>query len=72
MAAPTSSALSFKKTLANTEPSTHGTKLPGPDVQTDGVVRWRRVDLQAVIEDRFVSLYDWYVTDSQTLDFEVG
>ena len=25
----------------------------GPDVQTDGVVRWRRVDLQAVIEQRF-------------------
>ena len=26
MAAPTSSAISLKKTLANTEPSTHGTK----------------------------------------------
>ena len=25
----------------------------GPDVQTDGVVRWRRVDLQAVIKERF-------------------
>ena len=25
MAAPTSTAISFKKTLANTEPSTHGT-----------------------------------------------
>ncbi len=25
----------------------------GPDVQTDGVVRWRAVDLQAVIEQRF-------------------
>jgi len=25
----------------------------GPDVQTDGVVRWRRVDLQVVIEERF-------------------
>ncbi len=25
----------------------------GPDVQTDGVVRWRRVDLQALIEERF-------------------
>ncbi len=25
----------------------------GPDVQTDGVVRWRRVDLQAVIKQRF-------------------
>ncbi len=24
----------------------------GPDVQTDGVVRWRRVDLQVVIEQR--------------------
>ena len=24
-----------------------------PDVQTDGVVRWRRVDLQAVIKQRF-------------------
>jgi hypothetical protein len=28
MAAPTSTATSFKKTLANTEPSTHGTKRP--------------------------------------------
>ena len=26
MAAPTSSAIAFKKILANTEPSTHGTK----------------------------------------------
>ena len=25
----------------------------GPDVQTDGVVRWRRVDLQAIIKQRF-------------------
>jgi transposase len=25
----------------------------GPDVQTDGVVRWRRVDLRAVIKERF-------------------
>ena len=25
----------------------------GPDVKVDGVVRWRRVDLQAVIRDRF-------------------
>ncbi len=25
----------------------------GPDIHTDGVVRWRRVDLQAVIKDRF-------------------
>ena len=25
----------------------------GPDVQTDGVVRWRRVDLQAIIKERF-------------------
>ena len=25
----------------------------GPDVHTDGVVRWRRVDLQAVIKERF-------------------
>jgi transposase len=25
----------------------------GPDVHTDGVVRWRRVDLQAVIKARF-------------------
>ena len=29
----------------------------GPDVHTDGVVRWRRVDLQAVIEDRFGVAY---------------
>ncbi len=25
----------------------------GPDMETDGVVRWRRIDLQAVIKDRF-------------------
>jgi transposase len=25
----------------------------GPDMQTDGVVRWRRVDLQAVIKEYF-------------------
>ena len=25
----------------------------GPDIQNDGVVRWRRVDLQAVIKHRF-------------------
>ncbi len=25
----------------------------GPEVQTDGVVRWRRVDLQAVIKEHF-------------------
>lgn len=25
----------------------------GPDPETDGVVRWRRVDLQAVIQERF-------------------
>lgn len=25
----------------------------GPDPETDGVVRWRRVDLQRVIEERF-------------------
>ena len=25
----------------------------GPDIQTDGVVRWRRVDLQAVIKEHF-------------------
>jgi transposase len=25
----------------------------GPDMQSDGVVRWRRVDLQAVIKQRF-------------------
>ena len=25
----------------------------GPDVHSDGVVRWRRVDLQAVIKERF-------------------
>ena len=31
MAAPTSSAISFKKTLANTEPSTHGTFQPVVD-----------------------------------------
>lgn len=31
----------------------------GPDIATDGVVRWRRVDLRDVIEDRFgVSLHE--------------
>jgi len=25
----------------------------GPDMEADGVVRWRRIDLQAVIKDRF-------------------
>ena len=29
----------------------------GPDPGTDGVVRWRRVDLQRVIEDRFDVVY---------------
>ena len=29
----------------------------GPDPETDGVVRWRRVDLKAVIEKRFGVVY---------------
>ena len=29
----------------------------GPDHKTDGLVRWRRVDLKAVIEDRFGVVY---------------
>ncbi len=29
----------------------------GPDPETDGVVRWRRVDLKRVIEDRFGVFY---------------
>ena len=29
----------------------------GPDRETHGVVRWRRVDLKAVIEDRFAVVY---------------
>lgn len=29
----------------------------GPDRQRDGVVRWRRVDLQRVIEERFGVVY---------------
>ena len=29
----------------------------GPDREKDGVVRWRRVDLKAVIEDRFAVVY---------------
>ncbi len=29
----------------------------GPDQERDGVVRWRRVDLQAVIERRFEVAY---------------
>jgi transposase len=30
----------------------------GPDPDTDGVVRWRRVDLQRVIEDRYGVAYN--------------
>lgn len=29
----------------------------GPDIERDGVVRWRRVDLQTVIEERFEVAY---------------
>ena len=29
----------------------------GPDMDVDGVVRWRRIDLQSVIEDRFGVVY---------------
>ena len=29
----------------------------GPDRETDGAVRWRRIDLKAVIEDRFGVVY---------------
>ena len=29
----------------------------GPDPDVDGVVRWRRIDLQSVIEDRFGIVY---------------
>jgi len=29
----------------------------GPDLQTDGIIRWRRVDLKRVIEDRFGVVY---------------
>jgi transposase len=29
----------------------------GPDPETDGVVRWRRIDLSRVIEDRFGVVY---------------
>lgn len=29
----------------------------GPDPDMDGIVRWRRVDLQAIIEDRFGVVY---------------
>ena len=29
----------------------------GPDPDVDGVVRWRRVDLQRIIEDRFGVVY---------------
>ena len=35
----------------------------GPDLERDGVVRWRRVDLKAVIEERFgVSYSERYVS----------
>jgi len=30
----------------------------GPDVEADGVVRWRRIDLQRVIEERFGVVYN--------------
>ncbi len=29
----------------------------GPSLETDGVIRWRRIDLQRVIEDRFRVVY---------------
>jgi transposase len=29
----------------------------GPDLSADGVIRWRRIDLQRVIEDRFGIVY---------------
>jgi transposase len=29
----------------------------GPDPETDGVVRWRRIDLKRVIEERFGVVY---------------
>lgn len=29
----------------------------GPNLETDGVIRWRRIDLQRVIEDRFGVTY---------------
>jgi transposase len=30
----------------------------GPDLETDGLVRWRRIDLKRVIEDRFGVVYN--------------
>ncbi len=30
----------------------------GPDLGVDGVVRWRRIDLQRVIEERFGVIYN--------------
>jgi len=30
----------------------------GPDMEVDGVVRWRRIDLQRVIEERFGVAYN--------------
>ena len=43
----------------------------GPDMETDGVVRWRRVDLQAVIKDRFGVNYceRWVSQILHDLDF---
>lgn len=43
----------------------------GPDVHTDGVIRWRRVDLQAVIEERFGVAYGerWVSQILQDLGF---
>ena len=29
----------------------------GPDPATDGIIRWRRIDLKRVIEDRFGVVY---------------
>ena len=39
----------------------------GPDLKVDGVVRWRRVDLKRVIEERFGVVYSELVPGNRTV-----
>lgn len=44
------------------EGNSHNIVETGPDPATDGVVRWRRVDIQHVIKERFgVGFHERYV-----------
>ena len=44
-----------RSSLLNPEQSAEFDRIveKGPDIETDGVVRWRRIDLKRVIEERF-------------------